>query len=222
MEIFDENFCLKNRFYDKAIEQRKTNPLYAKVTELQEEFIEKIVIERNLQKQNILELESYAQLLARQKSKFDIVKSNFFLHKLNDIEARLGSVKNNLTANGLFYGTFFGEENLVDFSKQTLALQDILLGQIYPMSLPVINTKTLGMLLHKIGFSDVSVLNIKQTYTFENVKQMLNFMRQIGGTNCLAERQKSILPKQFLQQLQKQYSNNFELTFDVNLFFCFG
>ena len=87
--MFDYNFCLKNRFYDKSYNKKQNLSLYKDVKIMYLDIISSISKERNLDQTNILSLETY-KILDEIKNnhinlkKYDIIVSDFFLHKINE------------------------------------------------------------------------------------------------------------------------------------------
>ena len=98
-------------------------------------------------------------------------------------------------------------------------MQQKLCQQIYPMVLPTIDIKILGMMLKSIGFKNPSVVSIKKDFNFKLINDMLKFSRTIGGTNCLINRRKSALPKTFFNQLI-DIEDGLTLKFEILVFIC--
>ena len=150
-------------------------------------------------------------------------------------------IKSKLNKNGLFCGTIFGNRNLIEFGLATLSMQEKYKYKMHHMILPGIETKTLGLILQSLNFKDSSVMNFKKKLFFSSIKEMIDFIRILGGSNCLVQKRKTALSKTFFKDVEKEMlflqtdtqipSNYFEdseipkkiqCTFDINIFFCFN
>jgi len=154
---------------------------------------------------------------------YKAAESIFTLHYKNNIKTRLEQIRLELVNKDvkLFYGAFFGVQNLQELSNVLLNTQSSMLGGAYQMVMPSIDTQVLGMLLRQSKFCDPSVLNLIYKLHFTSLKELLNFTRELGGPLCLLDQNEKILPKTFFMQVQKEYIEKYKsyvITLDINVF----
>lgn len=150
----------------------------------------------------------------------DVILAPLVLHKTNNIEVKFAEIKNRLSINGIFIGTFFSLNNLKELFTE-LAKQDATLcGQPIPRSLPLMDIKTIGMLLNNAGFKNPIVFTQNFEFTFKNLKDALYFIKHNGEANCLKLREGSFLAGSILKKTLANYKKNVTLNFEICFFSC--
>lgn len=195
-EVFSDSFVLnQNERYKNA-----ENPLLELVKrEMEEDFL----------------------ILEATTGKVPTKLSLLELHKTNNVKTHILNIKSQLKVGELFYGTFFGSENLYDLQNLFVEAELRVYGGFSPRFLPTIEIKTAGMLLQNCGFSGIVVDSRKFKITFQNIKECLNFIRKSREANCLLSRDTRIRRKLFSDILDK-YNGEFTCTFDILFFWCFA
>ena len=124
-----------------------------------------------LNKMDILttEVNFFETILAEITEKFPLVLAPLCLHKAENIKEVLIQIKSLLTENGIFVGNFFGLSSLEELGI-LLASEDIsICGQPLQRILPLMEIKTIGMLLSGAGFKNVVVQNVPISFNFANL-----------------------------------------------------
>jgi len=223
-EIFDENKIKIN--YEKQTDYT----LYEEICKIIIDDVKDIIFIHNLQPklgfnlnpQNNFFEENFKEfeISTTQKGKFDYICAPLLLHKVNNLDLFLNNIKSKLNQNGIFCGNFFGLNNLQELGA-LLATEDIsLCGQPLQRLLPLIDIKTVGMILQKNGFKNIAVSSISLSFEFENLKQALKFLKDNGESNCFKLREESLLAGTLLKKILAKYQKNITLKFDVCFFSC--
>lgn len=212
-EIFDTAKILKQTRVDFS--------LYEKVNEVLQECVEDAKFIYSFGPTSFLTLD-FLQNLAMIEGRFDVISAPLFLHKMNNIEDYFKQVKGLLNENGFFIGTFFGLNNLRELGE-VLAEEDIkICGQPLQRMLPLMDIKTIGMLLSKNGFKKVVVQSLELEFGEKTLPSALKFLRDIGEGNVLKIRDKTFFSGNVLKKYLEKYEKNIKVTFDVCFFSCFS
>lgn len=154
------------------------------------------------------------------EGRFDYICAPLLLHKMNNLDLFFTDIKQNVNPNGIFCGTFFGLENLRELGEE-LAKEDIkLIGQPLQRLLPVIDIKTIGMMLQKNGFKNIAVSSSTLTFEFNNLKQALQFIKNNGESNCFKMKNQSLLAGNVLKKILAKQSESVIINFDICFFSC--
>jgi hypothetical protein len=223
--IFDDLFYRQNRF---ACSVSNNNLIYQESNDFLNEIVSqyKNVNGTSLNKKIIESYKEFDYVTNEIMNgiKYNEIQSHLFLHKINDINQALNNIKLILNHDGIFYGSFFGHENIMELAYSTLNAQTRIYNQsIFPMVLRFIDIKTLGMLFYKNGFKNVSVMNKKIITNHNSIAELLNLVRTSGGPNGLIERRRGILNKNFFKILEDEHLKLYgalKVTFDINYVFC--
>lgn len=186
--------------------------------------VEKIIEERrgdvefiyNIRPKSVFTINS----LTLPSAKYDCIIAPMLLHKVNDINLFLQKIKESMNGEGIFYGNFFGLNNLKGlgefFAKEDIAYCKQPLQRI----LPLIDIKTIGTMLQKNGFKNVVVESVMLNFEFENLQQALKFLKENGESNCFALRNNNFLAGNILKKILAKYTENVTLEFDICFFAC--
>ena len=141
---------------------------------------------------------------------------------MNNIEDYFKQVQELLKENGFFIGTFFGLNNLRELGE-VLAEEDIkICGQPLQRMLPLMDIKTIGMLLSKAGFKKVVVQSLEFEFGEKTLPSAFQLLRAMGEGNVLKMRDKSFFSGNVLKKYLEKYEKNIKVTFDVCFFSCFS
>lgn len=153
----------------------------------------------------------------------DTVISLFSLHIANDPIKAMHNYMRCLKPNGLFLATVFGGQTLKELRQAMIKADLKLIGGTSPRVYPMIDVKDIGMLAQKAGFknpvSDSEVFD----FEFNDARELLNFTRSTGYSNCLYTRSKAPIPKNYLNELNSIFGGSkIKATFEVNTLTAFG
>lgn len=150
----------------------------------------------------------------------DIICSFMNLHKMNNIGEYLKKIKNKLNKKGIFVGNFFGISNLSSLGK-LLAENDMKCKNFpFQRMLPLIDIKIFGSMLQKAGFSCPVIHSISFEQEFQNLKEALSFLKKEGETNCLKNRDHTLISSLPLKKLLEIFDKHVKLEFDICFFSC--
>ena len=218
--IFDENLInirkerAKNKFssflHDLAIIDLKdrTSEIGFKHPEtlIVGHFAEHWVNKINHNKVHHIKEEEFLKITPNSK---DLIISAFHLHSVNDPIAKLVQIRHGLKKNGLFIGYAFGEKSLYELRRSFEHAEIKSFGGVSPRVHPMVDTATYGTLLKRSGFNFCVSDKIHLEIKYENPLDLIFDLRCMGETNCLIERNKRILTKNFLSDVINFYKKNF-------------
>lgn len=140
---------------------------------------------------------------------YDLIFSFFSLHLANDPVIVMKNYLKALREKGVLLAVVFGGQTLKELRQAILKVDMEVFHGAFPRIYPMIDLKDIAMLALKAGFkTPVSDSDI-YTYTFSDVRELINFSRSLGYSNCLTMRQKQILPKDYFEKLNQIYLKNF-------------
>lgn len=143
---------------------------------------------------NILEADSH-----------DLIISNLSLHFVSNLAQALNKYKLALKPSGLFIASLIGENSLQDLRHAMIELDHKLWGIAYPRLMPMIELRSLGDLMKKIGF-DMPVIDIETIEVeYDSVYSLVRDLKQIGLSYRISNNIK--FNKHYFSLLEEQYHN---------------
>jgi hypothetical protein len=213
-EIFDTKFILnaKNKQQDFVLQMQVEALLQEAL--LDAKFFYGIDPENevHLSYQNLMNLDEIKSV--------DAIFAPLILHKANNIEGVLTSLKKSLNNTGILLGNFFGLGNLHDLGVLFANEDAKRCGMPIQRMLPLMDIKTVGSILQKTGFKNIVVASEEVEFEFANLKDALKFLQKSAETNCLNVRDKTFLSGNVLKKYIEKYQNPFTLKFDICFFSC--
>jgi len=144
-----------------------------------------------------------------QSGSFDLVISALNLHTINDLPGALLSIRNVLKPDGLFIGSMFGGDTLIELRQACFAADENVLGGFSPRVLPFANYSQSAGLLQRAGFALPVIDTDRVNVSYSKLSRLLSDIRDLGEGNCLKDRNKKILGKAYLNTLTTVYEDQF-------------
>lgn len=161
------------------------------------------------------------EVLPLKHSSLDIILNLMTLHTINDLPGALIQIRQALKPDGVFLGAMLGGETLHEIRHLLQQAELETLGGASPRLFPFADKPQMGGLLQRAGFalpvvdSDILTVSYKDSFSlFQDLKNM-------GETNALAERYKSLTPKSFFIKVEeliaplKDKDGRFEVSFEI-------
>ena len=213
-EIFDTKFILN------AKQKQRDFALQMQVEALLQEALLDAKFFYGIEPENEVHL-SYQDLMNLGEIKdADVIFAPLILHKANNIDGVLNSLKKSLNNKGILLGNFFGLNNLYDLGALFANEDAKRCGMPIQRMLPFMDIKTVGSILQKAGFKNIVVASEEVEFEFPSLKDALKFLQKSGEANCLNMRDRSFLGANILKKYIENYQNPFILKFDICFFSC--
>ncbi|WP_310621810.1 class I SAM-dependent methyltransferase [Flexibacterium corallicola] len=139
----------------------------------------------------------------------DLIVSLLNLQVVDDLPGTLAQIRRCLRPDGLFLATVFGSGTLAELRDSLLHAEMELSGGISPRVIPFAETRDLGSLLQRAGFTlpvtDVDRVTVRYNTMFDLMKDL----REMGAANPLLARQKHFTSKQLFMKAAQYYAQNY-------------
>ena len=160
------------------------------------------------------------------KTNFDLIISNFYIHISNNIDILIGNINQSLNPNGFFIATLPGM-NCFNELKNVMIKTDIELYQgAYRRFIELLSIDMLSKLLKKHNFR-IPLLEIDTFYLkYKDFSKLLRDVRYLGNSNVYFDRKKSFETKRYFTKAEELYwqfySNNEELILTIEVLIISG
>lgn len=153
---------------------------------------------------------------------FDAAISFLSLHWANDLPGALVQIRRALKPDGLFLGTLFGGDNLMEL-RQALATAEVEIEDgLSPRVAPFVETRDGAALLQRAGFALPVADRDCITASYETPIHLMRELRAMGESNALIERRRKPMTRRLLARACAIYQERFALpdgrvraTFDI-------
>lgn len=139
----------------------------------------------------------------------DLVVSLLALQSVNDLPGLLVQIRRALKADGLLIAALLGGDTLIELRQAFAAAEIETEGGVSPRVAPFVGVRDMGALLQRAGFalpvSDVDHMTVRYSSPFA----LLQDLRRMGATNCLAERRRVPLKRRTLTRMAEVYAERF-------------
>jgi len=139
----------------------------------------------------------------------DLVVSALSLHHANDLPGALIQIRRALKPDGLFLATLLGADSLQELRDVLMQAELEVTGGAAPRVAPFADTRDLGALLQRAGFSlpvtDVDRLTVRYDTMFD----LMRDLRAMGATSVLRERSRKPLPRRVFLRAAELYADQF-------------
>jgi len=148
------------------------------------------------------------------KNHFDLVFSSLMLQWCNDLDAVFAEVKHVLKPGGVFLFTSFGPDSLKELRESWRQVDDQVHVNVF------VDMHDIGDSLVRNGL-DAPVLSIEHiVLTYDECKQLMRELKNIGAHNINKGRRKTLTGKQRLESVIKHYeiyrqNNKLPATYEV-------
>ena len=123
-----------------------------------------------------------------EKESMDLIISNLNLHWTNDAPSALVQIRDSLRPDGLFMGSMFGGDTLIELRHAFTLAEMERDGGVSPHVSPLAGIEDAGNLLGRSGFSIPAVDTDKFTVQFPSAMDMMHTLQGMGENNAIAMR----------------------------------
>lgn len=164
-----------------------------------------------LDKASGLRVAADEEALPFRDASFDLVTSLLSLHWVNDLPGALIQIRRTLVPDGLFIGSFFGGDTLIEL-RQALAQAEIECeGGLSPRISPFGELRDMAGLLQRAGFALPVADTDRVTVRYRSIWKLFEDLRGMGETNAMLERRRTPLRRSTLLRAADIYQREFGL-----------
>ncbi len=160
-------------------------------------------------KKHFFKIISSFENIALKKETFDLVICNFCFHNINKKEEYIKNIFKILKNRGMLFCNFFGENSLNELHNCFLLTDEKLYNGSYLRFPPRIKMVGFSDLLSRIGFKEVVSEKINYEIYYKNVSSLLADIKGMGESCNMKKRKKSLLTKNYIQNLDNFYKKIF-------------
>lgn len=131
------------------------------------------------------------------------------LHAINDLPGALIQIRRALKPDGLFIGAMFGGNTLRELRECLSAAEIEIDGGVSPRVFPFADVRDAGGLLQRAGFALPVTDCDPVIVTYADPFRLLLDLRNMGETNILTERRRTLLKKSVLLRALELYRDRF-------------
>jgi len=137
---------------------------------------------------------------------FDLVISLLRLQSGNDLPGSVIQMRQRLKPDGLFIGAMFGGDTLTELRQGFYKVDEEQLGGLAPHIFPMASYSQVAGLLSRAGLNQPVVDTDRMTVAYQELKRLVEDLRDLGETNVLLSMSKSVLTKPYWQALKAAYT----------------
>ena len=138
-----------------------------------------------------------------------LVVSVLTLHWVNDLPGTLVQIRKALKPDGLFLGILLGADSLHELRDVLMRAELEISGGAAPRVSPFADTRDLGALLQRAGFS-LPVTDLDRlTVRYSSMFGLLEDLRSMGATSALADRSRTPLKRSVLLRAAELYAQDY-------------
>lgn len=152
-----------------------------------------------------------------EKEHYDLAISNLSLSFINDLPGALIQYNMILKKGAMFIATLFGPETLKELKDVLIQTDSFFYGGSTPHILPFIDIRDGAALLQRAKFSQVISDSFIIKVKYSSLINLLKDIKGMGYNNCLLNRCKTILTKNYFSKAEEIYKKlyNLEASFEV-------
>ena len=143
------------------------------------------------------------------RDRFEAVLSLLTLHWANDLPGALIQIRQSLKPDGLFIGTLFGGETLIELRTALAEAEIETAGGLSPRVSPFVELSDGAGLLQRAGFALPVADRDRVTVTYETPLHLMRELRGMGEANALRERRRVPLRRDTLARAFAIYAERF-------------
>ena len=140
---------------------------------------------------------------------FDLALSLLRLQSENDLPGAIIQLRQKLKPDGLFIGAMFGGETLTELRQIFYKTDEDLLGGLAPHIYPLANYTQAAGLLYRAGLNQPVVDTDRFTVSYRKIETLISDLRDLGETNVMKARSKTIITKNYWVKFQENYLDMF-------------
>lgn len=143
------------------------------------------------------------------QSNHDLIIHAFSLHWADDPIGQMVQSRLALAPDGLFLGVMFGGATLNELRTSLAEAESQISGGLSPRVLPMADLRDLGGLVSRAGLALPVADSIKLSVRYPSLARLASDLRGMGETNALANRSRSIPPRQLFKRTEEIYRQHF-------------
>jgi len=151
------------------------------------------------------------------EGEYDLIVSALYLQAMNDLPGTLIQTRLALKPDGLFIGAMFGGETLTELRGALYTADEAAYGGISPRVYPFADYSQAAQLLQRGGFALPVVDSDRFQVHYKNWRTLISDIRDMGGTNSLAENKSKRFPLEKANQAIAALSRDgkFSVSFEI-------
>ena len=149
------------------------------------------------------------EVIALEPQAYDLVIHSMSLHWANDPVGQIIQCRRALKPDGLFIGACFGGETLTELRIALAEAEVAITGGLSPRVAPMGEIRELGALLQRAGFAMPVADTFAKTVTYKDMTHLMRDLQMMGESNALAQRRKTIAPRELFTKASAVYADNF-------------
>jgi len=149
------------------------------------------------------------EMLPFAEDSLNLIVSSLTLHNVNDLPGVLVQVRKALKSDGLFIGSLFGGETLMELRSCLMEAEVEVRGGYGPRIAPYAESYDLIDLLKRTGFTMPVVDTDRVTVYYESPLRLMGDLRAMGESNILFERPRKGLNRAILARASELYFDRF-------------
>jgi SAM-dependent methyltransferase len=139
----------------------------------------------------------------------DLFVSTLMLQWTNDLPGALVQIRRSLRPGGLFLAAMTGGQTLAELREALYAAETEISGGASPRVIPTADTRELGALLQRAGFSQPVADRDVLTVRYDSVFGLFRDLQAMGATNVLAERERRPAGRKLFRRAAEIYAERF-------------
>ena len=140
---------------------------------------------------------------------YDLVIHAMSLHWADDPVGQMIQCARALQPDGLFIGTLFGGQTLLEL-RQSLAMAEAeVSGGLSPRVAPMAEIRDLGALLQRVGLALPVADSVQLTTSYKDIYALMQELRHMGEANSLFDRLRTPTSRHLFEKAQTIYKTHF-------------
>ena len=140
--------------------------------------------------------------------KFDLIVTNLYLHRIDDIKNFLDQIKKLIDPNGLHVCSYFGGKSLIELRNSLIKTDEEIKNKVFQRIIPFIDMIDATNLFNNFGFKEIVSDKVTLQIEYEKVLTLLKDIKGMGENNCLLSRCKGLFTKKYIDLLEENYVKN--------------
>ncbi len=180
-----------------------------------------IYIENSLPAMGIL-VENCAIQQAPSGENFDCAMALNVMQKIHPLRSFLAEINAKLRDNGLFFGTLYGSDSLIQVCNSLYRSYEINKMPFINHFLPVVDIYSIGSLMQACGFGNIVINLEKYPVKYGNIYECLGNIRAVGGANVLENKVSLPIKRQILRTANEIFLSQYSGICEYVVLFIFA
>ena len=149
------------------------------------------------------------EIINFKENKYDLIIHAMGMHWSNDLLGQLIQMNRALVPDGLIISIFFGGQTLSELRVACAYAESAVSNGISPRIAPMGEIRDLGGLLQRAGLALPVADSMKFNVSYKTPINLMHDLRGMAETNIISNRKKTMMSKKLLDEISKQYFDNF-------------